>query len=140
MSRLSAETLKASVSPETYYRCELPGMPAPKKAGWNDGGLCPFHADQHRGNFRVNLESGAFTCFSCGAKGGDLIAFHMQRHSRDFLEALNEIAYQYMAGGLSTNEPRALTRGKSELHHAEYPKHPYSTDIPHTKGVVEYFC
>jgi DNA primase len=67
-------------------------MPAPKREGWVDGGLCPFHADEHRGNFRVNIDTGAFRCFSCGVGGGDIIAFLMKRDGLSFPEALRKLA------------------------------------------------
>lgn len=44
--------------------------------GWHQwNGLCPFHADKKPGSFYVNLNTGAFKCHSCGAKGGSLAAF-----------------------------------------------------------------
>jgi putative DNA primase/helicase len=99
MSRLSASTVKAAVSPASYYRSELPDMPSPKpgRAGWVDGGLCPFHADTRRGNFRLNLQTGAYCCFACGAKG-DLIRFHMARHGLSLTEALNDLGRRYLLG------------------------------------------
>lgn len=84
-----AETLKATLPPATFYRAELPAPPAWKRAGgWVDGGLCPFHADRHAGSFRVNLDTGAFHCFACGAHGVDILAFAMQRHGLAFRDAL----------------------------------------------------
>lgn len=81
--------LKATINPGEFYRVELPEMPPPRNCGpWTGGGLCPFHDDTHRGNFRVNLDSGAFTCFACGAKGGDIIAFVRLRHGLSFPDAL----------------------------------------------------
>ena len=90
---MTAETVKASISPRDFYRTELPGMPAPKREhGWTDGGLCPFHDDKHRGNFRVNLDTGAFCCFACGTKGADAISFVQTRHSLSFPDALKALA------------------------------------------------
>ncbi len=86
---MTAQRLKAAVAPDAFYRVEVPSMPRPRSnAGWTDGGLCPFHDDKHRGNFRVNLDSGAFRCFSCGAKGGDIISFAQLRHEAGFGQAL----------------------------------------------------
>jgi hypothetical protein len=100
MSRLSADVLKAALPAATYYARALPGMPPPKRGGWVDGGLCPFHTDSHRGNFRVNLETGAYTCFACGTKGGDIIAFHREVNNLLFPEAINDLAQQFLFGGL----------------------------------------
>ena len=33
------------------------------------------------------MERGAFKCMTCGAKGGDLLAFHMRRHGLSFIDA-----------------------------------------------------
>ena len=88
-----AAAIKAAVSPAGFYRAELPKMPAPhREHGWVDGGLCPFHPDKHARNFRVNLDSGGFTCFACGAKGGDIVTFTQLRHGLSFPDALKAIA------------------------------------------------
>ena len=85
----TADTLKARLRPLDFYAVELPGLPKPKRsAGWADGGLCPFHDDHRRGNFRVNLSTGAFKCFACQANGGDIIAFAMVRYGLSFTDAL----------------------------------------------------
>ena len=51
---------------------------------------CPFH-DDTRPSLRVNLESGAFRCMACGAKGGDVLEFHRQRHGLSFLQAARDL-------------------------------------------------
>ena len=90
---LDAAAIKAHVLPIEFYKAELPNMPAPKReTGWVDGGLCPFHPDTHKGNFRVNLSTGAFCCFACGAKGQDVIAFTQMRHALSFPDALQAIS------------------------------------------------
>lgn len=91
----SLRNVKAYIHPLDFYRSELPDMPPPRGSGWCDGGLCPFHNDKHTGNFRVNLETGAFVCFSCGSKGGDIIAFIQQRDGLSFREALNKLADEW---------------------------------------------
>ncbi|MGI6458539.1 MAG: CHC2 zinc finger domain-containing protein [Candidatus Hydrogenedentales bacterium] len=91
--RIDAERLKAGVPPMDFYRVELPGMPPPKRdSGWQPAGLCPFHPDKRAGNFRVNLDSGAYKCFACGASGGDIIAFTERRYGLTFLEAVAALA------------------------------------------------
>ena len=93
MSSHDPAVLKATIAPLAFYRAELTGMPEPKRhAGWVEGGLCPFHPDRHRGNFRVNLDTGAFTCFACGAKGSDVIAFVRMRDGLTFPAALESLA------------------------------------------------
>lgn len=48
--------------------------------------LCPFHEDTTP-SMRVHLTSGAYRCLACGAHGGDVVAFHMQRHGVGFVDA-----------------------------------------------------
>ncbi|MBX9895590.1 MAG: hypothetical protein K2Y09_10475 [Nitrosomonas sp.] len=87
----SLQNVKAYICPVDFYRSELPAMPPPRGSGWRDGGLCPFHSDKQTGSFRVNLETGAFLCFSCGSKGGDIIAFIQQRDGLSFPDALQKL-------------------------------------------------
>lgn len=91
-SRPDIHSVKAAISPADFYQYELPDMARTNKGGWQDGGLCVFHNDQHTGSFRVNLDTGAFCCFSCGAKGGDIAAFTMQRDGLTFPDALKQLA------------------------------------------------
>lgn len=91
----SIQKVKFNISPAEFYRAELSAMPPPRGSEWRDGGLCPFHDDKHIGSFRVNLETGAFVCFSCGSKGGDIIAFIQQRDGLSFPGALNKLANEW---------------------------------------------
>ncbi len=86
------QNVKAYIPPADFYRAELPAMPVPRGSGWREGGLCPFHADKHAGSFRVNLETGAFVCFACGTKGGDIVAFIQQRDGLSFPDATRKLA------------------------------------------------
>lgn len=90
--RNQAKRIKECVSPQEFYREQLPCLPPPKRdAGWVSGGLCPFHDDRRTGNFRVNLNTGAFKCFACGARGGDVIDFLQRRDKLTFCEALKAL-------------------------------------------------
>jgi DNA primase len=89
--KLNADYIKRSLTPFDFYRHELPGAPL-KRPNWNDGGLCPFHADNNPGSFRVNLSTGAFKCFACGMAGGDIVAFIMALYGLQFIEALAKLA------------------------------------------------
>jgi DNA primase len=88
---LSADYIKQTLFPRDFYRHELLNTPL-KKHGWNDGGLCPFHGDNKPGSFRVNLATGAYKCFACGAAGADVIAFTMALYGLKFVEALEQLA------------------------------------------------
>jgi DNA primase len=92
--KLSVDNIKRAISPLDFFHYELPTAQL-KNPGWNDGGLCPFHADTKAGSFRVNLETGGFVCFACGVKGGDIIAFVMALHGLNFVEALAKLADEW---------------------------------------------
>jgi hypothetical protein len=54
---------------------------------------CKFHGGSD--SMRVHLDRGAFVCMACGAKGGDLLAYHMATHGMGFVEAAKALgAYQ----------------------------------------------
>ena len=89
--KLNVDYIKNSLNPFDFYRHELPNAPL-KKHEWNDGGLCPFHSDKKPGSFRINLVTGAFKCFACGIKGGDIIAFTMAINGLQFTDALKRLS------------------------------------------------
>ena len=89
---IDVQGVKDSIDPAEFYRQQNATMPPPRRRGWVDGGLCPFHADQRAGSFKVNTETGGFHCFSCHTSGGDVIDFVMQRDGLDFLAAVRELA------------------------------------------------
>lgn len=69
--------------PERYYAAELGALHG--RGVWRDA-VCPFHPDT-RPSLRVNVQSGAFRCMACGASGGDVLAFQMQRDGQSFVAA-----------------------------------------------------
>ncbi len=70
------------------FVAELLGVPVPMRAGWIDGGLCPFHDDKRRGSFWIHMPEGRFVCFSCGARG-DALDLLMKVRGLEFAEALD---------------------------------------------------
>ncbi len=52
--------------------------------------ICPFH-DDSKPSLRVRLDTGAFKCMVCGAHGGDVLAFHRQRHGLSFKLAAQQL-------------------------------------------------
>lgn len=95
--RREAAELKRAINPSRFFDAELrPERQWKRAAGWVDGGLCPFHDDSHSGSFRVNLDTGGFLCFSCGAKGTDIIDFVCLRENHGFLGALNYLRGHYL--------------------------------------------
>ncbi len=61
-----------------------------KKAGNNYKGLCPFHSEKTP-SFVVSDSKQMFHCFGCGA-GGNAIKFYMDIESKNFPEAIKELA------------------------------------------------
>lgn len=94
MARLSAETLKAAIDPDGFYRAALPALKGkPNARGWILV-ACPFHGDKEP-SLSVNLKSGGFHCFGCGEKG-DLISFHAKLNRLSFRESMNDLARRYL--------------------------------------------
>lgn len=89
------QDIKAYIPPEDFYRTELPGMALVRGNDWINGGLCPFHEDRHAGSFYVNRKTGAFHCFSCKTKGGDIVSFVQRRDGLSFREALRKLADEW---------------------------------------------
>lgn len=48
--------------------------------------LCCFH-DDHHPSFFLNIKTGAFKCFACGERGGDILDFYQKYHCVDFKTA-----------------------------------------------------
>lgn len=74
-------------SPRHYYNLEF-GTRLDRK-GWVST-RCPFHEDKSP-SLSVNLATGGYVCHACGAKGGDVLDFHMRRYGLEFLHAADEL-------------------------------------------------
>lgn len=92
---MNAHQLKQLINPADFYHHELPDMKPTIRAAWTNAGLCVFHRDTKPNSFFVNLDSGAFRCFSCGASGSDIISFLMERDGLSFPEAINQLAHEW---------------------------------------------
>ena len=67
-------------------------LKGPKSSKWKTT-ACTFHGGSD--SMRIHTERGAFMCMSCGAKGGDLLAYHMAANGLSFVEAAKALdAYQ----------------------------------------------
>lgn len=74
-------------SAESYLDRE--GVRLSGRGKWRTG-PCLQHGSSD--SLRVNVESGAFVCMAgCGFKGGDVLAYHMQRHGLEFGEACKSL-------------------------------------------------
>ena len=73
--------------PASYYQGQ--GLTLTGGGEWKNA-LCPFH-DDSKPSLRVRLDSGGFKCMACGAHGGDVLSFHMQRHGLSFKQAAKDL-------------------------------------------------
>ena len=71
-------------TPLEYYR-DANSMKLIGTSEWRST-LCVFH-DDSQPSLRINTRNGAFKCMVCETKGGDVLAFHMQRHGLAFIDA-----------------------------------------------------
>ncbi len=91
---LSAETLKAGIDPESYYRAQgVEGKGRANAKGWILA-VCPLHGDSDP-SLSINLKHGGFQCFGCGQKG-DLIKFHSLLYRMTFSDAMKDLARRFL--------------------------------------------
>jgi len=84
LGRFSRKSLPTTLNYFLSQKIELKGTGA-----WRDA-LCPFHEDT-KPSLRVNIDRGGYRCMACGARGGDVLAFHMHRYGLDFIEAAKQL-------------------------------------------------
>jgi DNA primase len=70
---------------KTFFEREIGRLTRPTAKGWALG-RCPFHPSKSGKSLSVNIRTGAWCCFGCGAKG-DLISFVRKRYSLSFRDA-----------------------------------------------------
>jgi hypothetical protein len=64
----------------------------PARSKWKTTS-CTFHGGKD--SMRIHVERGGFICMSCGAKGGDILAYHMAANGMGFVDAARSLgAYQ----------------------------------------------
>ena len=77
------EFIRANLpDPVSYFEAE--GLKLEGKGKWRTTS-CTFHGGSD--SLRVNTASGGWCCMACGASGGDVLAFHIQAHGMDFIDA-----------------------------------------------------
>lgn len=69
--------------PVSYY--ESRGLTILKGRGTWRAANCPFCASTD--NFNIDTSTGGFHCWSCPARGGDVLAFEMAHAGMDFITA-----------------------------------------------------
>jgi hypothetical protein len=71
--------------PSAYYQQQFEGLKLFDQE-WVSTRCC-FH-DDRQPSLRLNLKNGSFRCFGCGARGGNIIAFHCQRYQLTFAQSI----------------------------------------------------
>lgn len=51
---------------------------------------CPFHEETNP-SFNMHSIEGNFKCYSCGVKGGDVIAFYQQKTGKRFVYTIKDL-------------------------------------------------
>ncbi|MCW8452510.1 CHC2 zinc finger domain-containing protein [Legionella quinlivanii] len=74
-------------TPAAYYSKQFQTLKI--KSEWVKVKCC-FH-DDSTPSLSINMVSGHFRCFGCGAKGGDVLDFHRLRYKLDFKDAANQL-------------------------------------------------
>ena len=70
--------------PLSYYQ-DTAGLTFQQRSGKWRNVVC-LNCDSNA--MRINVETGAFVCMAaCGARGGDVLAYHMAAHGLGFVEA-----------------------------------------------------
>lgn len=110
------EFLKHQLPDPHGYYADIAGLPLTGKGKWRT-----TRCDNHGGSdsMRVNFQTGAFVCMAgCGARGGDVLAYHMAAHGLGFVEAARELG-AYVDDGKpytgSTRPPQPSARALHQL-------------------------
>jgi DNA primase len=88
---IDATQVKERIDPLDFYAHEGQEVSTRGKDSWRLAGLCPFHADRDAGSFYIHSDHGSFRCFSCDAKGGDIISFIQKKYEMSFKEAIEKL-------------------------------------------------
>ena len=86
--------------PEPHGYFEGQGLKLSKRGKWRTT-ECRFHDGSD--SMRINTATGAWVCMSCGAKGGDVLAYEMAANGVDFVTAAKALGAWVEDGKL---EPR----------------------------------
>ena len=78
-----------SLLPNPYNYYTEQGLKLIGGGEWKNS-ICPFH-DDTKPSLRVRTDTGSFKCMVCGAHGGDVLAFHQQRHGLGFKQAAQQL-------------------------------------------------
>lgn len=72
--------------PVSYFESE--GLVLSKKGKWRTTS-CTFHGGSD--SMRIRADSGSWLCMACGARGGDVLAYHRAAHGMGFVESVKAL-------------------------------------------------
>lgn len=99
-------TLERNRLPDAESFFESRGLRLKGRGKWRTT-RCDFHGGSD--SMRVNTDSGAWVCMSCGVKGGDVVAYDMQRDGVDFVAACKSLGAWVDDDKRVQQRPRAFT-------------------------------
>ncbi len=73
-------------APLAFYESEGLALKGPGR--WKTT-RCVFHGGSD--SMRINTDSGGFACMNCGVHGGDVLAYAMQAHGWEFMDAAERL-------------------------------------------------
>ena len=92
--------------PTDYYTGTAGLVFRERKGKWRTT-ACNFHGG--RDSMRINTSTGAFCCMAgCGARGGDVVAYHQAEHGQDFTTAAKELGAWIDDGKPAPSRPTPL--------------------------------
>ena len=92
---------------QTYFEERGLKLTGPSRAKWKTT-RCEFHGGSD--SMRVNTKTGAWVCMAgCGAKGGDVLAYHMAADGVDFITAAKELGCWQDDGKPAPARPAGLS-------------------------------
>ena len=65
------------------------GLKLSGRGAWRSA-VCLFHDDKQP-SLRVKIDTGAFRCMACGARGGDVLEFERLRTGKSFVDAARDL-------------------------------------------------
>lgn len=74
--------------PASYFENQGLKLTGPPSAQWKTT-ECRFHGGSD--SMRINTATGGWCCMACDAKGGDVLAYHMQLHGMEFMCAAQDL-------------------------------------------------
>ena len=77
-------------APRAFYETEVGKLSRPNRKGWCLAN-CPSHNSKSLRSFAINIETGAFRCWGCDSRGGDIVDFLQYRYNLSFKQACQQL-------------------------------------------------